>query len=105
MDKPYNRYVEDKIECFMKHIFKYSYNDYELKPIFNSILREMSEDMLRDIITPYEYILTHTIITRLYCYAQRVCEDIREKEKENEDYNTGYNCGYSDAISDFTEKE
>lgn len=63
----------------MKHIFKYGYNDYELKPILDCILHVMDEDMKHDIITPYEYILTSHTIINLYLYAKRVCEDLREK--------------------------
>lgn len=105
MDKPYNRYVEDKIESFMAIIFKFGYNDNELEAMYDSLLSAIREDYNNKIITVNEYVTIGCVIDNLYSYAKHVCEDIREKEKESEDYNTGYNCGYSDAILDFTEKE
>lgn len=79
MNKSYNRYIEDKIKAFMNLLFKYGYNDYELKPMLELLEDAMRCDMIEGTITTYEYILITNIIENLYLYAKRVCIDLREK--------------------------
>lgn len=81
MDKPYNRYIEEKIELFMKFIYKWGYNDYELKPVYHAVMDALREDKENEYITNFEYYITAQIIDTLFRYAERVCIDIRDKER------------------------
>lgn len=81
MNKPYNNYIMDRIESFSLLIFKYGYNDYELRDSYIAYQNDIQNARDKNLITEFEYHTIISIMATLYNYVCDVCNDIRFKEK------------------------